>query len=492
MGAGSFAASPLAVAVLSTGKSIRTFMLNTIDTVIAFAVIMTVLSLLITIVVQMVSAGLSLRGKNLANALALTFQTIDPKLQKQAHSLTAQILRDPIFSDSVWRMKDRQLRGNAATQAQAKVERADKNLRLAERRLAAVKPDDAAAITRLTAARGQASNTLERAKQELKHAEQTEKVENLQVTPNRDEPWGVFSKLRDATALGSAIRPGEIYRMVHEFADLTKTEAAMRDVCPEVVEAAKRLLACLAKPDQPAEESQAKLRLIANVANLFPTQQQETIVDSLANLGATVERATTLAYDRFQRWFGSAQDRSEQWFQTHVRVVTIICSICAAFVLQLDTTEIFRQLRAEPKLVEALVKAAPGVVQKGGEVAEPSPTPASDTHEQDRKKAFVGLQKDLEDAGFDIVPRPFFGRWNKDPTPTWAHTAHAPRPVALLLAHLVGILATAGLLALGAPFWFNLLKNLMSLRPALATLIEKRPTSAPALPAAPTTPPSPS
>jgi hypothetical protein len=467
-------------------------MLNTLDTVIAFAVIMTVLSLLITIVVQMASAALSLRGKNLANALALTFQTIDPKLQKHAHSLTAQILRDPIFSDSIWRVKDRQLKGNAATQAQAKVERAEKNLRLAEKRLAAVKPGDVAAITQATAVRDHASNTLERARQELQHAEKTEKVEDLQVTPNRDEPWGVFSKLRDATALGSAIRPGEIYRMVHEFADLTKTEAAVRDVCPEVVEAAKSLLACLAKPDQPAQESQAKLRLIAQVANSFPVQQQQTIVDSLENLGATVERATTLAYDRFQRWFGSAQDRAEQWFQTHVRVVTIICSICAAFVLQLDTAEIFRQLRAEPKLVEALVKAAPGVVQKVGEVAEPSPTPASNAHEQDSKKVFTDLRKDLEDAGFDIVPRPFFGRWSKDPTPTWAGAAHVPRPMALVLVHLVGILATAGLLALGAPFWFNLLKNLMSLRPALATLIEKRPTSAPALPPAPATPPSPS
>src|SRR3954471_8711294 len=65
-------------------------MLNTLDTVIAFAVIMTVLSLLITLVVQMVSATLSLRGKNLANALALTFQTIDPTMGKYAHSLAAQ------------------------------------------------------------------------------------------------------------------------------------------------------------------------------------------------------------------------------------------------------------------------------------------------------------------------------------------------------------------------------------------------------------------
>ena len=59
-------------------------------------------------------------------------------------------------------------------------------------------------------------------------------------------------------------------------------------------------------------------------------------------------------------------------------------------------------------------------------------------------------------------------------------------------SHLLGILAAVGLLALGAQFWFNLLKNLASLRPALATLIEKRPTSASALPQAPATPPSPS
>jgi len=57
-------------------------------------------------------------------------------------------------------------------------------------------------------------------------------------------------------------------------------------------------------------------------------------------------------------------------------------------------------------------------------------------------------------------------------------------------SHLFGLLLTAGLLTLGAPFWFNLLKNLTSLRPAVANLIEKRPTSAPALPNSPATPPS--
>src|SRR5436305_6302422 len=157
-------------------------MLTTIDTVIAFAVIMTVLSLLITIVVQMVSAALSLRGKNLADARAVTFQTIDPQLQGQAHSLAAQILRDPIFSDSAWRPKNRQLRGNAATQAQAMVERAVKNLQVAEYQLKALDNSDAAATARATARRQQAGKALENAQQQLQAAQQAgNMVEDLKV-----------------------------------------------------------------------------------------------------------------------------------------------------------------------------------------------------------------------------------------------------------------------------------------------------------------------
>jgi len=555
-------------------------MLSTLDTVIAFAVIMTVLSVLITIVVQMVSAALSLRGKNLANALALTFQTIDPKIGKHAHSLAAQILRDPIFSDSIFRTKNRpEVVPNAKTQ---KIINAEKNLKNAQQELRG-DPQNAAKQSAVDTAKSQvesakaevqsgvtdAEDKLKKAREELAAEPQSpakkSAVENAEakvaqakadiqignVTPNQMKEWRVFSKLRDATALGSAIRPGEIYRIIHEFAELTPTEAALRDVPPELIEKSVHLLACLRNPDQPAQESKDKLKLIKEVADIFATeQQQKAVLDSLANFGATVERATTEAYDRFQRWFGSAQDRAEQWFQTHVRVVTIACSICAAFVLQLDTAEIYRQLRDQPKLVEALVKSAPTVLQQGAPVTDATDTPAYETyllwlkkHSQypieklpadgsaqsyrqaiaarlqesgtkdstslladydaltnegtqellkQRKETVDVLRQTLDEAGFDIVPYPFFGRWDKDPTPTWARAVSLPRPIAVYMAHLVGLLATAGLLALGAPFWFNLLKNLTSLRPALATLIEKRPTSAPALPAAPSTPPSPS
>jgi hypothetical protein len=426
-------------------------MLNTLDTVIAFAVIMTVLSLLITLVVQMVSATLSLRGKNLANALALTFQTIDPSIGKYAHSLAAQNLRDPIFSDSVWQHKTRRsLDENAQKFIAAQRKLRDANMR---------RPDDpnrADAINKATA--------------ELKAA--TAAVTIPKVTPNREKPWGFWTPpWGGAMEIATAIRPGEIYRVLQEIRDMSPEEAQVLNIPKELVEKARGLVAALHRLDLPAIESRVKLKDIAAAAKIFAPEQQKAVLDALGNFGATVERATTQAYDRFQRWFGSAQDRAEQWFQIHVRMVTIVAAILVSVFLQLDTVEIYDKLRHEPKLVEALVKTAPGTLEQGAPVQG---QPDADA----QKKAFADLTARIDSTGFELLPRGWFARW--------------PTEKLWWFNHLFGLALSAGLLTLGAPFWFNLLKNLTSLRPAVASLVEKRPTSAPALPAAPASPPSPS
>ena len=86
--------------------------------------------------------------------------------------------------------------------------------------------------------------------------------------------------------------------------------------------------------------------------------------------------------------------------------------------------------------------------------------------EQARRDTFNKLKSGLAESGFDLIPNPIFHRWRgEDPFP-W-------------FGHLLGMVITAALLTLGAPFWFNLLKNLMNLRPAVATLVERRPQSSP-------------
>src|SRR5207245_2301593 len=93
-----------------------------------------------------------LAWKKFGQRLALTFQTIDPTLKKQAHSLAAQILRDPIFSDSILKKKDRVVKDiNAATRALMVAERnfadAEKSLKEAEKSLAEKKRGNAAVDT---------------------------------------------------------------------------------------------------------------------------------------------------------------------------------------------------------------------------------------------------------------------------------------------------------------------------------------------------------
>ena len=152
-------------------------------------------------------------------------------------------------------------------------------------------------------------------------------------------------------------------------------------------------------------------------------------------------------------------------------MVTIVAAILVSVFLQLDTVEIYDELRHEPKLVEALVKTAPGTLEQGAAVQGQLDADA-------REKAFADLKAKIDSTGFELLPNGWFARWRTEQF-WWFN-------------HLFGLALSAGLLTLGAPFWFNLLKNLMNLRPAVATLVEKRPTSAPALPAAPSTPPAPS
>ena len=75
-------------------------MLDSLDTLIAFVLIMLVVSLVITIAVQMTSAALNLRGLNLLNGLSNAFAAIAPELKQNTKDLARLILKGPLLSDS--------------------------------------------------------------------------------------------------------------------------------------------------------------------------------------------------------------------------------------------------------------------------------------------------------------------------------------------------------------------------------------------------------
>ena len=75
-------------------------MLDSLDTLIGLVVIMLVVSLLITIAVQMTSALFNLRGLNLAQGLKRTFGVIDSRSEEHAKELANYILKGRFLSDS--------------------------------------------------------------------------------------------------------------------------------------------------------------------------------------------------------------------------------------------------------------------------------------------------------------------------------------------------------------------------------------------------------
>jgi DNA-binding transcriptional regulator YbjK len=253
------------------------------------------------------------------------------------------------------------------------------------------------------------------------------------------------------------------------------------------------------------------------------TNKVETIVGNDINQAKElIQRyatATDAAFVNLEKWFNSAQDRAQQWFTLHTRWITIAGAFVAAFVLQLDTIDLLKRISTDSDLRTKLV-AVSGTIQQQADkvlkddqrtvidkalqktvvaklVAEHFSLPQglddhADFATMDDAKTWLSeklaankdkdaiiaeyerlvnaakldaylttMQKLVGATGLDLIPSPYplirNGEWS------WPKR------------RLLGILISAALLSLGAPFWYNTLKSLTNLRPTLANAVEKNP-----------------
>lgn len=345
-------------------------MLNQLDTLIGFVVVMSIVSLMITILTQIISSILGLRGQNLASALVAMIHKIDPSIGAQDKSLPAtlvdMILQQPVISDSMFSMSSR-------------------------------------------------------------------------IAPHL---W------KRATA----IRPDELLQILKDIAGTTAVPANAPATPPQ---AAARILATLHTTTAATDAALAALNA------QLPALAAQSGTDLINQLNS----ATNVALSNLEKWFNSAQDRAQQWFAMHTRVWTVIFSLIVAFVLQLDTFDLVKTISADPQIRARLEQVSEQLQKEnqGPSTTVTAPQPA-ETQTDNASKLVVEL-KTLGDTydktGLVLFPKPY------------------PNLLQQPLSHALGILVTAALLSLGAPFWFNLLKSLTNLRPALANQVEKNPKQIP-------------
>jgi len=402
-------------------------MLQYLDTIIAFAVIMLGVSLLITTLNQMISALLGYRGTNLLWGIQTLLSTLEPGLSAKAKEMATNILKKPIISDSIF-------------------------------------------------------------------SKFAKGVPVLRWFTNR---W----------KLASAITPLELVRSLSNVAETMATTSdgkpmaglingVLAQVNPEADRKAKMVLETLGK-------------LSPNAAIPMDKVLQELKTEMQGSIG------------KLEAWFDTVMKRTSQRFTSQMRIWTIVFAVLFAFGAHLNTFEILNQLWTTPELRASLVndretilKEASVVlsVQSGtAQVAGPGVPPqilgnAMKNLKDIEKGATAGLgdapgfanlnqavdwlRKNLK--GDESLKEKLAGEYrNLVLTELSAHAdkvkqdlAKAGFQIQIVTSweefkelfkgqSILGILVTAGLLTLGAPFWFNILRSLSNLRPLLANTSTK-------------------
>jgi hypothetical protein len=392
-------------------------MLQYVDTLIGFAVVMLGLSLMITILTQMVSALLSHRGANLRWGLQTLFaQCSFPALQGAAAELAHSVLTHPLISDSIFSLK---LPGKLPEWFKNRIQLATaihpEELVAILSRLANTTYEGTPVGTAINSLLGAQNATAERqvnlllnstlltglaAAQRIPLLETT--VDTVRQTVGELEAGFNTMMVRTSQRFTTYMRVWTIvFGILLAFITGTNsislvkkiyTHSDLRDklvsASPQMTELAKKLVPEDAKNN-------------ADVAQTALTK----LFTGAVNTALVTAKATA---DMPPSGLRNA-DEGNAWIKQHVADQTQQTAVLAAFKTEADTQ------------IETLVK-------------------------EDAKNA-AQIHDVLTSSGFEV----FGVHWDSP----W-------------YAQIPGVLVTAAFLSLGAPFWFNLLKSLTNLRPTLA------------------------
>lgn len=345
-------------------------MLNTLDILIGFTLVMLVLSMAVTMLAQVGISSFNLRGVALRHALADLLALLDRGLKpREAHTIANHILRNPLVGPAGLLSKRRCL-------------------------ASAIHREELVKLLLDFAAGGEAEKATD------------------------PKQGGVDVDLASAKNVANA---KAVLKASLERNGIGNPEAVLKAVRDKVLEL---------EQDSPqlANDVRANAAILANAKSAF--------------LG------------KLHEWFDQSMDRATDLFTARARIVTVSVALLVAFTVQLDSLALINRLSIDNDLRKTLVSAAIArsaqPLDKGVPAAAGATTVAQlrDLAQSDDTRQLLAL---------DVVEMPrSFDAWRE----RWASNDY--------LSHLVGVILTVALLSLGAPFWYELLKNMVNLRSIIA------------------------
>jgi hypothetical protein len=301
------------------------------------------------------------------------------------------------------------------------------------------------------------------------------------VTPNK----------RTATAIGSK----ELLAVLQDLAD-AENESLDEEI--------KKKLEDILNEAIPQESREYAEILAREFKALFPTEAEK--MNQVMNL---VKDKTKKLKTNFETWFDTVMNRTTDRFVIHTRIWTIIFAILLAGGLQIDSLDLIKTLSTDVELRAVLIKSADRTLERADEILLSKSIPVEalesvrDKFEElkakeipntlaTRNEGVAWLTSELSESGklaeikeaylkeFDrLTPQRLEKLGNhmleiKDQIEvsrlvflpgSWSAYVSTWKEI---WGHIPGIILSALLLSLGAPFWFNALRSIATMRTILA------------------------
>lgn len=330
-------------------------MLDSLDTLIALCVILAAASMLVTLVVQMLSALFSLRGKQLAEGLSHVLQGISPATDEQIRRLVNQLLTDP------------HLTGTNGL-AQGTKHSLFTLFSGARKLIKAVRPEDIyASLKKLADAAPSGTPT----------AGPTGLLESVETPPaKRSVTFGTAEPAAHDPLLPFKQRLNAVPKVLKATFESVEADVEGKatsqapstpvDQIDELARTARGVMDALTPPSSKAQAVQDAL---------FPLLQQlsSAVLDSNARdkINAQIS-ATSQAlvkeidgvHATFDKTFQAAQDKAQELFLANIRRITIAVGMALALIFQWDAIDIYSSVSGTDSVTrEALVKEASSVMK---------------------------------------------------------------------------------------------------------------------------------
>ncbi len=263
------------------------------------------------------------------------------------------------------------------------------------------------------------------------------------------------------------------------------------------------------------ENPSQKFKSVKDLEQIVKAIQESSILsknpDVKEQLEIILDGANSVeeAYKSIENWFNDMMDRIGGWYKRKAHLVTLIISILVAVGFNVDSVALFNRLSNDPAVRTALVGAAQSAIQKELEATpspESTPEPGAVPDLASTYAKVTELQQQVN-TSFQIVGWQFPPNAPIEPrlsglSPEASQKAeetykaelalyeaavaaypnnplHIPQTTSEWISKIIGLGLTAIAISLGAPFWFDVLKRITSIRgagnnPVEETIVEKK------------------